>query len=161
MNASLMEKSNLKQAFLPVDLNTAAVTGNRIKLDKGDRVAVVLSMGDSTAAVVQVTLRQHNAASAGTSKDLTSDNPYYTKKGAETAFTKVVPSSAAALIDVSTQFAGDEGLLVAEILAEQLDINNGFYWFSIDVADSTAAKLGAAVYILRDCRHQPPYGQDI
>lgn len=152
-----MEKQNLKQAHLPVDLNTAAITGARIKLDSGDRCAVVISMGDSTAAVVQVTMRQHNAASAGTSKDLSVDNPYYHKKGAATSFTKVVPSSAAALVDASAQFADDEGILVLEVLSEQLDNDNGYYWFSVDIADSTAAKLAASVYEISDCRQNPAY----
>lgn len=153
----LMEKQNIKMAHLPVDMNTAAITGARIKLDSGDRVAIVMQMGDSTGASVVATLQQHNAASAGTSKNLSVDNPYYHKVAAATSFTKVVPGSAAAAYDVSALFGNDEGVLVLEVLGEQLDVNNGFYWASVDFADSGAAKLLATAYILSDLRFSPGY----
>lgn len=158
MNALFLEKQNIKLAHLPVDLNTAAITGERIKVATGDKVAIVAAFGDSTSATaVQYTLRQHNAASSGTSKDLTSANPYFYKKGAETSFTKVTPSSAAALVDVTTQFASDEGVLVIEVLGEQLDVKNGFFWLSVDIADAGAAKLGSTMYVLQDVRNAPAY----
>lgn len=157
----LMEKQNIKMAHLPVDLNTAAITGARIKVSSGDRIAVVIQLGDSTAATVQYTLKQHNAASAGTSKDLLSDNPYYHKKAALTSFTKVVPGSAAALKDLSSVFADDEGVAVLEILGEELDVDGGFSWFSVDIADSGAAKLGATAYVVSDVRHSPAYSTDL
>lgn len=105
-NANLAELEGMKQAFAPADLDTAQ-TGARIAVKEGDRVAVVLSMGTSTAATVQVTMKQHNAASGGTTKDLSVANNYYHKAGSATSFTKVTPSSPAALVDVSTQFAAD------------------------------------------------------
>jgi len=159
MENLLSEQTAIKQVMAPVDLNTAAVTGARIKLEKGHRIAAVLSMGTSTAAVVEVTLRQHNAASAGTSKDLVGNKPHFTKSGAETSFTKVEQVTALALKDVSTQFASNGGILVVEASAEELDINNGFAWFSIDIADTTAAKLGSAVYHLHDMKFQPAFSE--
>lgn len=156
-NHFLLEEYNAKQAFLPVDLNTAAVSGARISLAKHLRVAVVLNLGTSTAALLQVTLKQHNAASAGTTKDLVVANPYFYKAGAATTFTKVEPSSAVALYDLSSVFAADSGLLVFEVLAEDLDVQGGFSFFSVEVADSTAAKLGSGVYIARDSRFEPGY----
>ena len=156
-NYLFAEENGLKVAFAPVDLNTAAVTGARVKLDTSYKVAVLIDMGTSIAAVVQVTLRQHNAASAGTSKDLASAKPYYHKAGAATSFTKVEPTVAAALKDVSSIFAANGGLLVLEVDASELDINNGFAWFSVDVADSTAAKLGGGVYILNDTKYEPAH----
>lgn len=160
-NEFLMEGKNIKQAFLPVDLNTAAITGNRIKVAAGDRVAIVVSMGDSTAAVVTFDLDQHNAASAGTSKALSVANPYYHKKGAATSFTKVTPVAATDTYDLSSIFSDDEGVVVLEILGEQLDVDNGFAWISINALDSTAAKIGAGLYILGDLRFKPGYDQAI
>jgi len=157
MNKYFAESNGLKVAIAPVDMNTAAITGARIKMDKGHRVAVVIQMGSSTAAVTEFTLRQHNAASSGTSKDLVVDNAYYYKAGAATSFTKVEPSVAAALVDASAVFAADAGILVLEVLADQLDTNNGFAWFSVDVADSTAAKLIAAQFVVCEPAYQPAY----
>lgn len=157
----LMEKQNIKLATVPVDMNTAAITGARVGLAKADRVAIVCQMGDSTAATVQFTLRQHNAATAGTSKDLSVANPYYHKVAAATSFTKVQPTSAAALYDLGTLFANDEGIVVFEVLGENLDVDGGFAWVSVDVADSGAAKILAACYVLSDVRYAPAYSEAI
>lgn len=147
-NAYLMETHGAKQAFAPVDLNTAAITGARIGMKAGDRLAVVISLGASLASTVQVTLKQHNAATAGVTKDLVVANKYYHKAGAATVFTQVVPTVAAALVDVSTIFSTEGGLLVLEVLAEDLDVNGNFSHVSIDVADAGAAKIAAAVYVI-------------
>lgn len=154
--AFLAEKIGLKQAFGPADADTAQ-TGARIGLAKGFRVAIVISMGTSTAAAVIASLKQHNAASGGTSKALSVANPYYVKAGAATAFTKVEPSSASDSVDVSATFAADGGLLVLEVLAEDLDVNNNFSHVSVDLADSTAAKIVSGVYHLHEMKNLPAY----
>jgi hypothetical protein len=152
----LLEEKNIKKVMDPVDLNTAAITGARISLAKGDKVAVLLAMGASVGATVQVTLNQHTAASGGTSKVLTVANPYFHKAGAATEFTKVEPS-AASMFDISSVFAANAGVVVFEISGDQLDTDNGYAHFSVDIADSGAAKIGAACYIMSDCRHKPAY----
>lgn len=155
MNAFLMEKFQIKAVNVPYDANTP-ITEARIKLAEGYRCAVVLNMGDSTSAVVTVVLTQHDAASAGTSKALSVDNPYYHKKAGTTYFTKVSPSVAASSYDIASIFADDEGIVVFEVEASQLDINNGFYWFSVDIADTTAAKIISGLYIMA-AKHMPAY----
>lgn len=152
----LAEGFGLKMGVLPVDLNTAAVTGERISMVKGLKLAIVCQLGDSVAALVRPTLRQHNAASAGTSKDLSVANPYFYKKGADTSFTKVEPSSAAALFNLDTIFAADEGIVVFEVHPEDLDVNGNFTHVSVDFADSTAAKLCSVLYVL-DSKEVPAY----
>lgn len=153
-NTKLAECKGVKNVMLPVDLNTAAITGSRIALKDNHKVAVILSMGDSVGATVQVTYKQHTLAAGGVSSDLVVANPYFVKKAAETSFTKVEPSVAAALVDVSSVFANDEGILILEISGDQLSEGNGF--FSIDIADSGAAKIGAAVYVT-DVKSEPAY----
>ncbi len=156
-NYALLEEHNIKVAFAPVDLNTAAITGARVSLAKGGRCAISVNLGTSTAASVVFTLRQHNAATSGTSKDLSVANRYWVKSGTATSFTLVEPTVAAAAYDLSTAFAADGGIVVFEVLSEDLDVTNDFSHVSVDVADSTAAKLGAGLYILGDCPFQPPY----
>jgi hypothetical protein len=156
-----MEQHNIKPVSVPVDMNTAAITGARIGLAKADRVAVVCHMGDSTGATVEFTLKQHNAASAGTSKNLSVANAYYHKVAAATVFTKVQPTVAAAAYDLSSLFAADEGVVVFEVRGEDLDVDGGFAWFSVDVADSVAAKILSAVYVMSDCRSLPAYSESI
>ena len=156
-----MEQHNIKPVSVPVDMNTAAITGARVGLSKADRVAIVCHMGDSTAAVTEFTLKQHTAISAGTSKNLSITNPYYHKKAALDVFTKVTPGSATAVYDVSSIFANDEGIIVFEVLGEDLDVDGGFAFISVDVADSTASKILSAVYVLSDVRHSPAYSNAI
>jgi hypothetical protein len=160
-NVLFLEEKSLKQVMAPVDLNAAAITGARIGLKKGDKVAVILSMGTSTAATVSLSLKQHNAASGGSSKALSVANPYFHKAGAADVFTKVEPSVATDAYDVSAIFAADGGVLVLEVLSEQLDVDGGFTHFSVDIADSGAAKIAAGVYVLNDMRVKPAYSEAI
>jgi hypothetical protein len=160
MENYLMEVVNMKQGFLPVDLNTAANTGARCSIKNCKRIAFVVQMGDSTGAVVQATFNQHNAASGGTSKVLAHANPYYTKAGAATSFTKVSPSSASTF-DISTDFAAQEGIAVFEVLAEDLDVEGDFAWVSLSIADTTAAKIGACLVMFLGPDNNPPYGQAV
>lgn len=157
----LMEKMTIKQVADPVDMNTAAITGARISLAKANKCAFILTMGDSTAAVVGFTLRQHTAASSGSSKDLSVANPYYKKVATATSYTKVVPAAAAAAYDLAADFASAEGVVVFEVLADQLDTDNGYTYVSVDVADSTAAKILSGLMVLSDCRFDAVYSEVI
>lgn len=161
MEQFLMEAHNIKQVGVPVDMNTAAITGARIKMSKGDRLAIILSMSDSTAAVVTFDLDQHTAASGGTSKALSVANPYFHKKAALTSFTKVEPTSAADTYDVSSIFSDDEGVVVFEVLGEDLDVNGGFAYVSVNALDSTAAKILSGLYVVSQSRFLPAYSEAI
>lgn len=152
-----LEECVTKAVSVPVDLNTAALTGARIKLDVGQKLVIHCHFGDSLAAVVTAALKQHNAASAGTSKALESRLPYFKKVAAATSFTKVEQSVPASSFDLAADLAGDEGIVVFEVLPEELDIANGFAWASIDFADSTAAKLFSGIYIVENCKYEPAY----
>ena len=157
MEAFLLEKTNMKLVTVPVDANTAAITGGRVGLKGVARVAFVVQMGDSTAALAQFTLKQHNAATAGTTKALSVANPYYHKKAALTVFTKVIPGAATDAYDLSSVFAADEGTAVFEVLAEDLDVEGDFAWASLDMADSTAAKLVSVIAIAHAVGQKPGY----
>ena len=113
------------KACVPFDMDTVTALP-RIGLEKGDRVAIICIMGDSVGAVVDLTLKQHTAITAGTSKDLATSNPYYKKVGAATSFTKVTPVAEAANYVLSTDFAAQEGVVVFEVLGEELDNEGGY-----------------------------------
>lgn len=160
----LLDCVNLKQAFLPVDLITAAITGARIGLSTGNRVAAVINFGDSTGANVVVSLKQSNAATSGTTKALSVALPYYYKAGTDTHFTKVIPDAATDVYDLSSIFAAQEGIVVFEIEAQDLDVDGGFTHFSINLADggtTGAEKIASAVYHLSENRQEPAYSVDI
>ena len=156
MEGYLVNSVTQKQLAAPADANASAVTGSRIKLEKGFKVAIVISMGDGAAGVTDFTLQQHDAASAGNSKALTIGvGSYYTKVASATSFTKVDFTSTSNF--VPTVFAADEGIIIFEVLAEDLDVNNSFGWISCNIADSTAAKIFSGVYHLHDVRNVPAY----
>lgn len=157
-----LENVNIKQAFAPVDLNTAAVAGERVSMADAEKIAIVISLGTSlTGAAVQATLRQHDAAAAGNSKDLVVGHAYFHKADGASEFTKVVPASAAALVDASATFDTAGGVLVLEVNAQDLDHENGFTYVSVDLADGAVAKIGAGVYILSEVGIKPAYAEAI
>lgn len=148
MEAFLMEKAIAKTVAGPVDFNTAAITGGRVNMRNLKRLTFVVIMAAGTSTTThQFTLRQHDAASAGNSKNLSVENPYFHKIGAATAFTKVEPSSAAALYDLHSILADSASIVVFEVLPEQLDVNGAFAWASLDVADSGGAQIGTVLAI--------------
>ena len=148
MEKFLMEGSLAKQVAGPVDLNTAAVTGSRVSMKNAKRCAFIVSVGAGTTTSAHTfTLRQHDAATAGNSKDLSVANPYYHKIGAATVFTKVEPGSAAAAYDLHSILADSASIVVFEVLAEDLDRTNGYAWVSVDIADSGGAQLGSVVAV--------------
>lgn len=155
MEGYLGEKITFKQVAAPAELNAAAVTGARIKVDKGFRVAVIASFGDSVGAVTSFTMQQHDAATGGNTKVLATSNPYFEKVATATTFTQVAVADASVIAPVT--LAADEGILVFEVLAEDLDVNNDYAWFSIDVADATAAKVMSAMYVVHNVKGVPAY----
>lgn len=156
-NKLFLEESIVKAAGVPVDMNAAAFAGERINLKHGCKVAIVCHMGDSVGAAVNFTLKQHDAATAGTTKDLSVANVYFTKAGAATSFTKVEPTVAAAAYNLAADFAAQEGIVVFEVLESDLDINNGFNHVSIIADDSGAAKLLSVLYVIDEAYVKPAY----
>lgn len=160
-NAFLLEQAVPKGVVGPVDLNTAAVTGARVSMKNARRVSFIVSLAAGTTTTTHgFTLRQHDAASAGNSKDLSVDNPYYHKVAPATVFTKVSPASAAAAYDLHAVVADAVSIVVFEVLAEQLDIANGYSHVSLDTADSGGAQLGSVVAIV-DQEFSPAYDKAV
>ncbi|TXG78096.1 hypothetical protein E6Q11_01695 [Candidatus Dojkabacteria bacterium] len=155
MEKFLAEDKAVKSVVGPVDLNTAAVTGARVDMRKAKRVTfiVTLAAGTSTTGHV-VTLRQHTAASSGTSADLASENPYYHKVGAATVFTKVTPGSAAAAKDIHAVVGDNASIVIFEVLAEEL--TEGYGWVSVDTSDVGGAQLGSVIALV-ETDYKPGY----
>lgn len=161
MNKQLLFNNNLKQVHAPVDLNVAAITGARIALGKGEKIAIMMSLGTSVAAILQFAFKQHTAAAAGTTKALPISNVYYYKAGAATVFTKVEPSADSDTLDLSTIFAADGGIVVLEINQDDIDANNNYTHVSVDIADSAAAKLASTVYQVMNADFCPAHAESI
>jgi hypothetical protein len=159
MEGYFAEKYNVALGLVPVDLNAGANTGLRISMKDHARVTFIVAMADSTGGVTDFTFNQHTAASAGSSKVLSHMNPYYKKvhTGSAVVTTKVQPAVAASNI-VPTDFANEPGLVIFEVLAEDLDVEGGYAWVSLDMADATAAKPGAIIAIAHP-KYAPGYAK--
>ena len=145
------------QGAAPSDLDTA-VTGKRIKMDKAERFAAILQVATSLASTVQLNLRQHDAAAGGNSKALTTKTPWFVKEAADLAFTKKNAANAEiSQADASTELSTAAGTVIMNALAEDLDKENGYHWISVDIADTTVAKLGSLEYHLSQLEHKPGY----
>ena len=157
MEAFLMEKATVKAIVGPVDLNDAANTGLRVDISKARRVSFICVLAAGTIPASHTfTLYQHTVATAGTPAVLAVDNPYFHKISTATEFTKVVPGAAASAYDLDTLFGDTKGIVVFEVLAEQL--TDGYKWVSIDLTDSAGAQLGVVIAIAHDVKDSPAYG---
>jgi len=156
-NALLAETHGLKSGFLG-DLNGGQESA-RFDMAKSHRLCFVVDVA-SLAADLDITLRQHDAAAAGNSKDLQIETAYYRKVAAETAFTKVDISTAAANF-VDASFNGAVGMLVIEVQAEDLDDANGYQYVSLQVADPGGARVGSILEVGNHMRNLVAYSEDL
>jgi hypothetical protein len=151
---------DISTGFSPVDMSSAANTGKRVSLRDAGGVTIVLFKGAGTAGQdPALTLKQHTAATSGTSANLVAIDHYYLK--AETAldgdetWTKVTQTAAATISDPggAGTSAEEEQIVVIEVDARAL--SDGYSYVSLDVADVGAnAQLGGVLYLLRDLTDQ-------
>jgi hypothetical protein len=153
-----MEKATAKVVLGPVDFNTGANTGERIDMRMFKRVTFICALAAGTTPDNHTfTLRQHTAASAGTSADLASDTPYFHKINAATSFTKITPDTAVAAKDLDTLAADNKFMVVFEVLQQEL--TDGYRWVSVDAADSGGSQLGCVIAICHEAVAKPAYSQ--
>jgi hypothetical protein len=160
MEQFLAEQKGLKLGSAPVSMTDTPIEGARIGLKDQKRVAIVVALAASASAVLSVTLRQHNAATSGTSKNLEVDNAYYHKVGAATAFTKVQPTAKAATYDIVAAVGNNAALVVFEVLQEDLDVNGDFSHVSLNIVGDATARL-VAVHYVGDAEYKPAYALDL
>ena len=141
----------------PVDLSAAATTGKRVSLRNAAGVTIIVAKGAGAASGENptFTLRQHTAASGGTSQALASIDHYYLKSAATLAGTeqwvRVAQAAASTIADpgAATTSGASQQLLAIEVDARSLA--DGFRYVSLDVSDvGSTAQLAVVLYVLRD-----------
>jgi len=146
------EKAKVINGVQSADMNASSATGARYKMDEAYRVAIIVHFNAGLGAV-DVTLRQHDAAAAGNSKDLVNGNhSFLSLDGAD--FSKIINDPAAANY-TPAGVASAYGIFELEVLPEQMDHENGFSYLSVDVADSAAAKIIGINYHAYDLKVKP------
>lgn len=152
----LGESYDLSTGLSPVNLATGTNTGKRLYMRDIVSVDVVVIKGAGTAAEDPVlTLKQHTAASGGTTTDLAVITQYLLKNEAtldgDETWSLVTQAAAATVTDpgaVGTS-AESEQLVVINVRADQMTAGNTH--ISLDIADvGTNSQLGTVLYILHN-----------
>lgn len=147
---------DVASVIVPVDLATAANTGHRIHLKNYDRATFVGYLATGTAGENPTfDLKEHNAASAGTSADLDTVDVYYYKEEAtldgDETWTKATQTAASEVTDADWDDA-NQVLVVFSVGADEL--SDGYEWVSVDVADPGTAHIGCVLAILTGLQQQ-------
>jgi hypothetical protein len=135
-----------------VDVQAGAATGNRVSLRGAAGCSIVVLAGfTGDVDPLNVTLRQHTAASGGTSQNLAVIDHYYLKSEAsldgDETWTRVAQSASATLAAFGTP--EEQKLLVIEV--DGTELADGFGYVSLDVPDQGAGlgtKVLSVLYLL-------------
>ena len=152
---SFFETHQVQMAIVPVDLSTAANNGDWINVADYESVVCLLVKGIGTAGDDPVFKLQQASAAAGTgAKDLLFTK-IYSKVGTQTSIgTFTVTDQTAATSYTDTASAEAQAIIGVEIACDQLDVDNGFTWVQLSIADVGAnAQIGGAIYILNGPRY--------
>jgi hypothetical protein len=144
-----LEGNQIVAAIIPVDLGTAANDGDWFNMKNFRRALAVLFKGIGTAGQDPIfTLRQATDATGANAKALTFTE-IWKKVGTQTGigqFTKVTQAAANTYVDDVSAEA--QAILAVEILAEQLDVANGFTHIQLQIPDvGAAAQIGCGFYL--------------
>lgn len=126
------EVNEILQVLFPASYNSAQA-GARIKATGHSKYVVLGLVGlIATNGTLDLKVEQHNAASSGTTKALNN----------AVAITQLIDSN-------------DNKFLILEFKTSNLDIDNGFKWFSVTLTPATAASLAALVVLGVDPKYYP------
>lgn len=154
-NKEFLESHDIIPALMPIDLSAATNTGDRVNLQNYDRCVFVLLSSIGTAGDDPVvSAQQHDAASSGNSKALNFTRVRHKvgAAGIDTVgqFSLVEQSDAASYDTATIDGAENEAMIAIEVMAEDLDSENGYTFVSFSVADvGVNSQLGAGFYILQ------------
>lgn len=142
MEALKSELLQGKTGLEPQDIGATAAESARLDLSKVNRVTVTVALGAGTGTTCTLTLRQHTAASGGTSADVVSTVPFYYAADVDTAMTKVEATGVAAMTIADLDTAA--GLVEVPVYLDDLD--EGYRWVSLSLAASGSARIVSMVY---------------
>ena len=167
-NIHFAEKVNVVSGFLPVDMHTnPGPTSDWVCLKGYHRCAIVFFKGIGTNGDDPVITLLQATAVAGTSSKALNITRVDKKQAASNllatgTYTLSTSASAASHDTFSTNtwtnsdLAEQAAVVVIDVRAEDLDIDNGFDCIQANVADvGTNAQLGCLLYML----HDPKYNQ--
>lgn len=157
-----ISRINIEAAFVPVDMQAGANAGDWVNMALYTTCIAVLFKAAGTAGDDPIfKLQQAQAADGTGAKDLLF-SVIYKKVGtlaSVATFTRTEQTAATSHTDAVSAEA--QGIFAVEVNAEDLDINNGFTYVQLSVADiGTNAQLGCAFYLMMNPRYNSGVGLD-
>lgn len=148
---------DLSIGIAPVDSQTGAMTGKRVSLKNAGAVSIIVIKAVGTANDDPVfTLKQHTAASSGTSANLAIADHYYLKDAALLAGTetwsKLTQAAGATITDPGGAGTSAEHQQITVIPVRAVQLSDGYKYVSLDIADtgSAGAQLICCIYALHE-----------
>lgn len=156
MNQHATEKMQIASGFVPVNLATASNPGDWVSMKNFLRCAVVVFKAAGTAGDDPTITLEQATAVAGTGAKALNFTRIDAKRGADLLaigqFTKT--EQAAGNTFTSDTLAEEQAIIVIDVKAEDLDIDNGFDCIRATVSDvGTNSQIGAMLYILHDPKY--------
>lgn len=154
MTARFLEVADIAGAFVPVDMQTAANNGDWVNLQNFGRCVAVLYKAAGTAGDDPVFTLKQATDNAGTGAKALNFTTIWSKVGTLTGintFTKNTQAAANTYTDAVSAEA--QAIFAVDILAEELDADNGFCYVQLSVPDTGGnAQLGCGFYLMLEPR---------
>lgn len=156
MSEKFLQHLTIESAIVPIDLATGANNGDWISMKNYRKALVVLFADAGTAGEDPVFTLQQASDVSGTGAKALNFTTVYEKVGTLTgvaAWTRVTQTAANTYTNTVSGEA--ENLIVVEVDAAELDVDNGFDCIRLQIPDTgaTAGKIGCGIVILLDPRY--------
>jgi hypothetical protein len=145
----LSERNKIVFGLAPVDITGAAKTGVYVSMKNYRHLAIIIQCG-VLGATAAVTLKQAKTV-AGTDEKALSFTKYYISGvlGSSDALTEVAVASNT--FDISA--TGDGKLIIIDVDADSLDVNNGFDCVNVNIANPGTSSFLSILEILTEPRY--------
>lgn len=157
MNQHILEKINIAQGFLPVDMSSGANAGDFVSMKNYRKCAIVVFKAVGTAGDDPTITVQQATVVAGSDAKALNFTRVDKKQAASNLlavgeFTEVTQSAGNTF--THADLAEEAAIIVIDIDENDLDVANGFDCVGVSIADvGTNAQLAAMLYIL----HEPKF----
>ena len=155
MGTPFVQNSQISSAFVPVDMQAGANTGDWVSMSDYNHLAIVFFKAAGTAGDDPTITISQATDNAGTSSKALNFTRIYTKQGTLSSvgtFTLATQSAGNTYTDATSAEA--QGVWIIEFDAGDLDVANGFDHVQASVADvGSNAQLGCALYISTEPRY--------
>tara|TARA_R110000787_G_scaffold5686_9_gene20569 strand:- start:10178 stop:10639 length:462 start_codon:yes stop_codon:yes gene_type:complete len=120
------------------------VDSARLRVVGTNKVSVIVALGTGVATTLVMKIQEHDAAAAGTTKDVVRTVPVYFKADGDVVMTKLIEDGLAPIAISALDTV--KGSVVIEIHLD--DLTEGFEYVSINFAAPGAARLANVDYAL-------------